>query len=506
MFVRKKLNKSGSTSVQVLKKVGNSNKLVKTIGVSKDDYQIKLLVQEGKEFIKKFQGQLTFPLFKDTHYKENLLQLIHNNSSIRVVGPDLVLGKIFDNIGFNSINEPLLKRLVISRIVHPASKLSTVNYWHMNNESTVSTQTIYRFLDKLNTYYKSKIEQITYNYTKKILSTISVLFYDMTTIYFNIKHEDTFRLRGYSKDGKFQKPQILLGLLVGEGGYPIGYDIFPGNTFEGVTMLPMIERFQKKYGFKKPIIVADSGLLSKRNILLLEKHGYQFILGARIKNETNDIKSTILTKAIHARDGQSFIVKKGNYRLIVSYSKHRAEKDKKNRERGLSKLKTKIKNGRLTKASINNRGYNKFLKLNGNVSVSLDTKLIKEDSKWDGLKGYLTNTNLTKDSVIKNYSNLWTIERAFRISKNDLRIRPIFHHKRTRIEAHICLSFIAYTVYKELERLLKKHKSYLTVWQAIELLDTIYEVSIYLPDSPKPISVLSSLSDPQKELLRVTHC
>lgn len=126
------------------------------------------------------------------------------------------------------------------------------------------------------------MERITYNHTRKVLKTISVVFYDMTTLYFEAEDEDDLRKIGFSKDGKFQKPQIMLGLLVGEGGFPIGYDIFKGNTSEGKTLMPVLQAIQKKYQFGKPIVVADAALLSKDNLETLAEKNYTFIIGGRI--------------------------------------------------------------------------------------------------------------------------------------------------------------------------------------------------------------------------------
>ncbi|MBU4338532.1 hypothetical protein KKB43_04215 [Patescibacteria group bacterium] len=168
--------------------------------------------------------------------------------------------------------------------------------------------------------------------------------------------------------------------------------------------------------------------LSKKNIEGLIKEKYEFIIGARIKNETEKIKQEIIAKTGGLENGQNIILDKSDKtRLIISYSDKRRKKDKHNREKGIKKLQEKIKSGKLTKSSINNRGYNKFLKLNGSVAAALDNDKIKNDELWDGLKGYATNTRLEADKIIKNYSHLWQIEKAFRISKTDLRIRPHLH-------------------------------------------------------------------------------
>ena len=160
------------------------------------------------------------------------------------------------------------------------------------------------------------------------------------------------------------------------------------------------------------------------------------------------------------KDGDTFVITKTDgARLIISHSDKRAHKDAHNRDKGIKKLRTKVISGKLGKAQITNRGYNKFLTLSGEVTVAIDEEKVKKDTLWDGLKGYVTSTVLAPKEVIEHYSHLWQIEKAFRISKTDLRIRPIFHYKRRRIEAHMCIAFVAYAIWKELERLLDKKRN-----------------------------------------------
>jgi len=273
----------------------------------------------------------------------------------------------------------------------------------------------------------------------------------------------------------------MIGLLVSRHGYPIGYEIFQGNTSETKTLLPVLETFQKKFDIDKPIIVADAALLSEKNIQALQKKGYQYLLGARIKNETEAVKQEILSLDI--QEGKPKEIKSKNGRLIVSFSSKRAYSDKKNRDKGLKRLEKRVKSGKLTKEHINNRGYNKYLKLSGEVTVAIDYEKFEADEAWDGLKGYVTNTRLPKKQVIENYSQLWMVEKAFRISKTDLRIRPIYHRLKDRIQAHICICFTAYAIYKELERLLKKNKIVLSAGKAIEQIKEIRQLRYTLPRS-----------------------
>jgi len=261
---------------------------------------------------------------------------------------------------------------------------------------------------------------------------------------------------------------------------PLAYDIFSGSQFEGHTMLPVIDAFKAKYNLGKLVVVADAGLLSKENIRLLEQGGYEYILGARIKTADKNLKEKILS--LRLKDGESeALAIDERTKLIVNYSSSRAGKDAHNRERGLAKLHKQVQSGKLTKASINNRGYNKFLSIENEIKISINKQKIENDKKWDGLKGYITNTTLSSEEVLDNYKDLWQIEKAFRIAKTDLEIRPIYHRLQRRIEAHICIAFASYKVYKELERLLKEKKSTLSTEKAIDIAKTIYAVKIVHP-------------------------
>lgn len=393
-----------------------------------------------------------------------------------------------------------MKDLVISRITHPGSKLKLSDYLRQSGKADISVYSIYRFLDKLNQKYKREIEDISFNYTKKLLGgNIGIVFYDITTIYFESSQPDELRISGFSKEGKHQHPQILLGLLVGKNAYPIGYEIFEGNTFEGHTLIPVLESFKRRFDFEKPIVVADAGLLTNSNIDSLIENDYKYILGARIKNESNQVITQI--ENLSLKDGEIGLIKKeGNKRLFISYSNKRAGKNKSNRERGLKRLEKDLSAGRLTKKQINKRGYNKYLQIDGVLKIKIDYEKFESDGKWDGLKGYVTNTNLSGTEVIENYNNLWKIEKAFRISKTDLRIRPIYHRLRERIEAHICVSFMSYVLFKELERVLVNKGVNISITKAIEQINKMYEIVIE-DNMHETISIKLKNNDIQRNIM-----
>ncbi len=504
MFVRKLKNRSGSLSVQVIQKVKRRYKVVKTIGSATAQQEIDKLVGLAKQEIERLTAQpKLFNSESDAAIEQAFAVL--NNASIRTLGPEIIFGKIYDYIGFEAIGESLFRHLVIARLAFPLSKLKTIDYLYRYQGTSLNIDAVYRFLDKLNDKLKPQVEQIAFNHTKKVLNgNISVVFYDMTTLYFEASDEDDLRKTGFSKDGKHQCPQIYIGLLVGLGGYAIGYDIFEGNTYEGHTLIPFIEKISQKFNLNKPIVIADAGLLSNDNIKALESKGYEYVIGARIKNESETLKSQILSTSFADGTTKSYSKTKTT-RLIVNYSVSRATKDAYNRKRGLTRLEKQVKRGRLTKSNINNKGYNKYLKLTGDVVIEIDYEKYNKDTVWDGLKGYLTNTKLSDVDVVENYKNLWHIEKAFRMSKTDLRIRPIYHRLRNRIEAHICVSFTAYCIYKELERVLYAEKSSLSLKKAAELTHNMYQITYTLPDSKHTKTRLLNMDTEQAELYRIIN-
>lgn len=476
--------------------------MIKTLGSARSDQEIEFLYQRAQQELQRIEGTSSLFVNRDDAKLEIFISTL-KNSQVQVIGPELIFGKIYNAIGFNHVESDLFRHLVITRLYQPGSKLKTIDYLQRFLGIDKDISEIYRFLDKLNTQLKDQVEQIAFEHTKTVLGgKISIVFYDMTTLHFEAADEDDLRRTGFSKVGKHQKPQIYLGLLVGLQGFAIGYDIFEGNIFEGHTLLPTIQKFEQRFKLDKPVVIADAGLLSKDNINMLQSNGYQYIIGARIKNESQRVKHRILEE--QWQEGHTINLKKGKYqRIVVSYSEKRAAKDRHNRERGLARLEKNLKRGRLTKSNLNNRGYNKYLKLIGDVQVQIDYEKYNADQLWDGLKGYITNTSLRSKQIIENYNHLWQIEKAFRISKADLQIRPIYHRLRHRIEGHICIAFTAYAIYKELEKTLKAENSYLSVKRAADLTHNMYQLNVVLPESKHTKSVLLKMNQEQGDLYQI---
>jgi transposase len=500
MFIRKKQNKSGTTSIHIVRKEGRNQVHLLSIGTANTQVELIELEQLARDKLSSLQSQIKmdFKYAEDEEFKNKLATSIEH---IKIAGVELILGKMFNDIGFNKIKEPLFRRLVLARICYPGSKLKTVEYLFRHHQQFFEIDAVYRYLDKLNNKYKELLQDISYQHTLTLFNgQLSVVFYDVTTLYFEASDEDDLRKIGFSKDGKNQHPQIVLGLLVSNQGYPLAFEMFEGNKFEGQTMIPVIEKFKARYKVEQIVVIADAGLLSDKNIQALRALNYQFILGARIKNEPKSLRQQILSMTWNNGQTQT-ISKTDGLSLIISYSEARAVNDQRNRQRGLRRLEQSVQKGKLTKKHINSRGYNKYLKLSAQVNVSIDYDKIKEDAKWDGLKGYTTNSPMSAADVIDNYKQLWHIEKAFRISKTDLRIRPIYHRLAHRIQAHLIIAFCSYKLYKELERQLEHTNLKLSAAKAVEIMQSIFTVTTRLPVSKKSIDIIMAKTPEQKRLL-----
>ena len=525
MFVEKKLNKSGSTSVRIMQKVQGKRRCVKVIGCGNGAEEIGMLVKRGVRWIEEHQTGTPLFEFDDEAAAYDKVVAGLRQSQLRLVGPELVYGTLFDRIGYDKVKtstNALFRALVLTRLYHPGSKLRTAEYMERFMHQSYSSDTIYRFLDELCARDKTaeqvrnaadesigvkwQVEQVAFEHTKAVMGgQVTVAFYDTSTLYFE-SQEDEVRVPGYSKDGKNENPQVVLGLLVGAEGNPIGYELHKGNQYEGATLLPIVKKLEKRFTLSHPTIVADAGLLSKSNIEQLEQDGYEYIIGARIRSLSKADREAVLGLGLKDSEVKSLSI--NGRRHVISMDESRARKDAKDRENGVKRLEKRFLGGKITKTSVNNRGYNRFLTLQGETTVTIDRDKIAEDARLDGLKGYVTNSNVKDREIVENYRHLHYIERAFRMNKTDLAIRPIYHRLFNRIEAHVCICFTAYTVLLELERALKKtadkrsQKDSITIYRAKFLAESLYEIEYVNPYNGKKKSVMLQ-TDHDEEVMRL---
>jgi hypothetical protein len=292
--VRKKKNSSGTTSIHIVDRKDRGYKLIESLGSSKDENEIDILFQQALKRIDELDNNLLYTTQKNSK-KELLKELLSDftTQDFIPIGDELIFGKLFDNIGCNKIfldldkncirkideKKFLFRSLVLSRIIYPGSKLELINYLEYFKKQTIQKDKIYRFLDTLyQDEIKDKIEECVFNHTKRIMGdTITISFYDVTTLYFESESEDDLRRIGFSKEGKLARPQILLGLFTTLEGYPLSYEVYEGNKYEGHTLTDILEKFQSRFKLKnKPIVVADRGMLSNANIAYLENNNYKY--------------------------------------------------------------------------------------------------------------------------------------------------------------------------------------------------------------------------------------
>ncbi len=415
---------------------------LRTLGIAASSDDLAPLLAEGMEWIdqEKARRHPRLHLFGEKGQAcerecREAERVLSNVSNIFLNGADLLLDRAFDSIGFNKIDDAVFRRLVKAHLSYPASKAATVEYLKNHFDEDLNLSRIYRYLDKLSDHQHELVQDISVRHTRMIPGGgIGVLFYDVTTLYFEADREDDLRKTGFSKEGRHRNSQVILGLLVSTDGYPLAYCIHEGNKYEGHTMLPVIREFVDKYKLDDFIVVADSGLMSNANVSDLEALGYKYIIGAKIKTESRRVREWILS--LPKQDGHMAEYGKGDgLRLLVNYSDGRARKDEYNREKGIRRLEKAYRTGRLSKGNINKRGYNRFLAMEGDVKVTIKYGLLEKDARWDGLKGYLTNADLPVADIYAAYHNLWHVGKAFRISKSKIEIRPMFHFTKSRIEA-----------------------------------------------------------------------
>jgi transposase len=317
----------------------------------------------------------------------------------------------------------------------------------------------------------------------------------VTTLYFEtFKEEEGLRQTGYSKDNKFNQPQIVIGLLVDKAGYPLAYDVYDGSTFEGHTILPIIKEFKSRFRIKKLAVVADAAMMSKTNLDDLLHSKIDYIIAARLGNIGREVLLEI-NKTLKKEDLANIRIKIDSKKyLICSYSVKRAKKDRRDRKKYIERAKYYLTN----ESKISKRS--KYIKQKEGT-FELNKELIKKHRLLEGIKGYYTNLkNLSNEAVIGHYHDLWRVEKSFRIAKTDLEMRPIYHYKNVAIKSHILISFISLCISKYMEL-----ETGLSVRRIMDTVKEVVDVEVYNkangkfktlrkePDSQEHIIIKSNL-------------
>lgn len=444
LHIRIVKTKGHSRSVQVFRYQNSKRVIVKHIGSATTEEEIHSLLEMGRVFIADLTRQLY--LFDDVAPKEESVSV----SQCKFIGIHYtylydVLRAIQHLIGYGAIADALLNDLALMRVVEPASKLRSIEL--MDTYFGISHRR-QRYYESAPQWLKIKetIERHTVRFAKRQYGfDYSLLFYDVTTLYFETFAEDELRRNGFSKDNKSQQPQILVALMVTPEGFPVGYNVFSGNTFEGHTLIPAIQSFIKRHHVKCFTVVADAAMISTDNIEALIKQKINYIVGARLGNLSADLITTI-DKTLSREDGSVVRLKTDNGYLICSYSKKRYNKDKYEMQKQIDRARLLLEQPSKVKRM-------KYIK-SEDKKMELNEKLIVKNTKLLGIKGYITDIEeqvADSATIINRYHQLYKIEHAFRISKNDLQTRPIFHFKQEPIQLHILICFMALAVSKHIE-------------------------------------------------------
>lgn len=440
MRIRIIVTGSDKHAVQVVTKVGRDLVIHKHFGTYVTDLEKKQLIAQAEEYIQTHTKQAN--LFSDPPSTWILSDIqIINSQPLYLYN---LLTQAYDKLGFGG--DPLIRDFVIARLYQPTSKRETSEVLEDFFERPYSLPTIYRHLKvAIGKGLKDQYQHSLINYAHVGLGDpLHLVFYDVTTLAFASATKTTLKDFGYSKDHRSQDTQVVVGLVVNQQGFPLYFDVFSGNTFEGGTFTLISKGIQKLLNYPELVVVADAGMLSQKNMDDLDREGIKFVVGARISSLPQKMMSE-LSVSLGKNDKASTEVEYKNYRLLADYSDRRAKKDLYD----LTKQWERAQKA-MTKPDAITRRF-RFLKGSKKTSYSLNEKLKEKAELIAGVKGYLTNTSLDALTITTRYHDLWRVEKAFRITKSDLEARPIFLKLDETIKAHITIVFAGLAIARLLE-------------------------------------------------------
>ena len=519
MYIRVKSSKlSPRKSVQIVKSVRTgkrvSQAIVQHVGIAHDEKQLSELRELARKLILELEEkeQPSLPGFSPLDSCEAWERAVREGERVNLrslknleqvtEGPEEVVESLFSSLGFESIfgvssrgkgHTNVLKKCLSCALAHPSSKRGMSRWLEEEGGTDLSLNRIYRMMDAL-AKKTERVREIVARETMSLFETkASLLLFDVTTLYFESFEADVLRVPGYSKDNKIKETQVVLALAVTPEGFPLWYQLFPGNTFEGHTLLPVLKKCMETFSPGEMVVVADRAMFTEENLAEVERTGCSFVLGAKLRVLNQTMKDEILDagnysplpggrrevkvpQAAEGTEGADMswdeetdspsrwfalpLGKEEERTLLVTWSEKRARKDASDRERLLARLRKKLEGKKALpgKTLVTNRGTNKFLSLENGTEQDryiLDEEKILRDSQWDGLHGVVTNLSVESaaraQELLDHYGSLWRIEESFRVNKHDLSIRPVYHWAPRRIEAHIALTYLAFALFRHLQ-------------------------------------------------------
>ncbi|WP_259559044.1 IS1634 family transposase [Brachybacterium sillae] len=505
-FLRKVTTASGATAVQVVAKEGRRNKILEHLGSAHTEAELAVLMRAGRDKLNAGQETLDLGLEQDPQ-----AAVVRSMRSRLLLD---VLQATWRGLGFDALEDEAFFQLVAARLIFPTSMLDSARVLSEVGIDPVHRSTMKRCLTRIQQCkYRDQIAKNCFEHASTS-GDISLVLYDVTTLYFEAEHEDELRKVGYSKERRVD-PQIVVGLLVDRGGFPLEIGCFEGNKAETTTIVPIIQQFQARHGLADMVVVADAGMLSTANLTALNEAGLRFIVGSRQVKAPGDLAHHFhwngdaftdgqLIDTITPRHGNTKTDTKqhrrepvwdptehpGHWRAVWAFSKKRAIRDghtltaQENRARAVIDGDVTVKSTRFVKTTAAGR--------------SLDEASLKRARSLVGLKGYVTNipaTVMSAAEVLSSYHDLWQVEQSFRMSKTDLQARPMFHRQRDAIEAHLTIVFTALAM----ARLLQAQTGF-SIRKIIRTLRPLQDVTITL--AGQDITAKAELTDDARTILK----
>ena len=514
MFIRKKKNSGGTTSIMLLtsdrrpgKKYSNL-RLIKNFGASSNEDELTLLVKQAED------------------YKSHLMTVSPQVKILRIASPRDIRSCAFFNVGFLDVYGKLfddvfskislkphelkkLHDLTVMRIASPASKRKTAM---ISREYGIEcgVDSIYKLMDQLTDNTITQTKRIIYSHTTELLKaqkeTVDVMFYDLTTVYFETNSQDALRDFGFSKDGKCQHVQIMLAVIVTKHGLPIDYEEFPGNCYEGHTLIPVIDKIKKRYQIDRVVLVADAALMNNINLSTLTEKQINYVIAARIKNTKKEIQEKILDQSDYKKisstkedliQAKTISLPTGGT-LVAFHSSKRARKNEYDRQKDIEKIEKYIKS--TTKSQLTSRLKKPYVTISKACKLEIDLDKLNHEKRFDGFFGIQTNLEkINAKEILSTYRGLWQVEQTFRIAKSNLEIRPVFHYNTKRIRAHFLMCYMSLALIRYAEFQLRKNNLNYTIDQLHLLLDQMRLARMHHSDN----NVYTLLEDPPPELASI---
>ncbi|MBL0706260.1 IS1634 family transposase [Sinomonas sp. JC656] len=454
MFVRKVRTASGATAVQIAHTRRGVQTIVEHIGSAHSDAALAALVQVAKAKIQGGQGAFDLDALTPPAGAARSVggSPVIVASRSRVLWD--VLSEAYERVGFGAVGDEAFRHLVLARLIEPTSKADTVRvFGELGVPGAPSLRTIWRTLAKCaKEDWRDAACRAAYAHATAG-GAVALVMYDLTTLYFEAENEDALRKVGMSKERRVD-PQITVGLLVTPTGFPLEIHCFEGNKAETRTLIPVLEAFQGRHGVRDLVVVADAGMLSAANLNALEDAGFRFIVGSRITKAPYDLAEHFQAHGDHFEDGSTLesarVMGAGKAarerRVVYHYSFTRKKRDNYTLNKQIERAEHIADGTRPAKKD-------RFVKLE-DAKPGVDWALVERARKLLGLKGYVTNIpadTLDGHGVVAAYHDLYQVERSFRMAKSDLKARPMFHHERDSIEAHLTVVFCALAIARHLQ-------------------------------------------------------